>query len=291
MMQSMTGFGKTECVLPTKIVTVEIKSLNSKQLDIYTRIPNLYKEKEPELRNVIAKKLTRGKIEFNISYENSDLSGTAQLNIPLIREYYSQLKDLVTDLNPAESDTLLQTIMRFPDALKIDKEELNPDEWAEVLLKTEEALQKIDEYRSQEGAALEKDILERVINITNLLEEVAEYEEERRMRQREKLSASMKELADQEKLDENRFEQELIYYLEKMDITEEKVRLLNHCNFFRKVVAEEESAGKKLSFIAQEMGREINTIGSKANFSEIQRIVVLMKDELEKIKEQLMNVL
>jgi uncharacterized protein (TIGR00255 family) len=291
MMQSMTGFGKTECVLPTKIVTVEIKSLNSKQLDIYTRIPNLYKEKEPELRNVIAKKLTRGKIEFNISYENSDLSGTAQLNIPLIREYYSQLKDLVTDLNPAESDTLLQTIMRFPDALKIDKEELNPDEWAEVLLKTEEALQKIDEYRSQEGAALEKDILERVINITNLLEEVAEYEEERRMRQREKLSASMKELADQEKLDENRFEQELIYYLEKMDITEEKVRLLNHCNFFRKVVAEEESAGKKLSFIAQEMGREINTLGSKANFSEIQRIVVLMKDELEKIKEQLMNVL
>jgi uncharacterized protein (TIGR00255 family) len=291
MMQSMTGFGKAECELPTKVVTVEIKSLNSKQIDIYARIPNLYKEKELDLRNLLSKHLLRGKIEFCISYENTDATSSAQLNLPLIREYYAKLSELTRELNPKEGDTLLQTIMRFPDALKMDKEELDQEEWLLVVQKTEEALESVKKFRTQEGAALEKDILQRVINISDLLSNIAKFEGVRIDQLRERLTNNLKELAEQDKVDPNRFEQELIYYIEKIDITEEKVRLQNHCDFFRETAIEEDPVGKKLSFIAQEMGREINTIGSKANFSDIQRIVVQMKDELEKIKEQLMNVL
>lgn len=291
MMQSMTGYGKAVCELPTKVVTVEIKSLNSKQLDIYTRLPNIYKEKELELRNLISKKLVRGKVEFSITYDNTDTSSSAQINVPLVREYYGQLKDLINELNPDENDTMLQTIMRFPDTLKINKDELNAEEWGQVKSKTEAAILDIDKFRNQEGEALQKDILQRVDNILNFLTEIEAYEEERLSRVQERLSSSIKELADQDKIDANRFEQELIYYMEKIDITEEKVRLKNHCDFFLKIAEESEPIGKKLSFISQEMGREINTIGSKANFSEIQHLVVLMKDELEKIKEQLMNVL
>ncbi len=291
MIESMTGFGKAACELDNKVVTVEVKSLNSKQLDIYTRLPNMYKEKELEIRNLLSQQLIRGKVELSVSYENTDISSTAQINIPLVKSYYHQLKELVADLNANEEDSLLQTIMRFPDALKIEKEELDENEWELVFGKVKEALVQITEFRKQEGKALQKDILDRLKLIRSLLKEINTFEADRLTKLREKISSSVQSIADQTKIDENRFEQELIYYIEKLDITEEKVRLENHCQFFEEVTLKESANGKKLSFIAQEMGREINTIGSKANHSDIQRTVVRMKDELEKIKEQLMNVL
>jgi uncharacterized protein (TIGR00255 family) len=291
MIESMTGFGKAVCELAGKVVTVEIKSLNSRQLDIYTRLPNIYKEKEIELRNLISQQLVRGKIEFCISYENNDITSTAQINLPLVKSYYHQLKQLVKELADDNKESLLPTIMRFPDALIIDKEELDDTEWQAVTNNTREALDQILSFRKQEGDALKKDILLHLEIIQEQLKEIGKYEADRMNRIRERLNTSVTALMDPSKIDENRFEQELIYYLEKLDITEEKVRLQNHCDFFLTVVNDETSNGKKLSFISQEMGREINTIGSKANHSDIQRIVVQMKDELEKIKEQLMNVL
>ena len=290
-MLSMTGFGKAICELENKVITIEIKTLNSRQLDIYTRIPNIYKEKELELRNLISQNLQRGKIDFSITYETTDTTDSAKINIPLVKEYYSQLQKIAKSLNSNKEESLLQIIMRFPDALKIDKEELAEEEWKKILLKTEEALEKINKYRKQEGKALQTDILKRVKNIQNFLKNIEVYEPDRSARIREKLSASLNGTIDQEKIDTNRLEQELIYYLEKMDITEEKVRLKNHCEFFTETTLNEDFNGKKLTFISQEIGREINTLGAKANHSEIQRIIVLMKDELEKIKEQLMNVL
>jgi uncharacterized protein (TIGR00255 family) len=291
MIESMTGFGKTTCELPGKVVSIEIRALNSKQLDIYTRLPNIYKEKELDLRNSLSQQLIRGKIELCISYENTDISGTAQINIPLVKSYYKQLQDLITELNEQNQESLLQTIMRFPDVLKIDKEELDQEEWQLVNTRVNEAIQQLIEFRKQEGKALRQDILERIGIIQSQLTELGNYEKDRIDRIREKITSSLQGLTDQSKIDNNRFEQELIYYLEKLDVTEEKVRLGNHCEFFREVAENETANGKKLSFIAQEIGREINTIGSKANHSDIQRMVVQMKDELEKIKEQLMNVL
>jgi uncharacterized protein (TIGR00255 family) len=291
MIESMTGFGKAVCELPGKVVTIEVRSLNSKQLDIYARLPNIYKEKELELRNLISQQLIRGKVEFSITYENTDISSTAQINIPLVKSYYQQLKELVSELDDRENESLLQTVMRFPDALKIDKEELNESEWEKINFKVCEALSHIITFRKQEGEALKKDIMDRIGIIRSQLEEISSFEPDRMLRLREKISSSVQSVIEQGKIDENRFEQELIYYIEKLDITEEKVRLENHCQFFLEVSMNETANGKKLSFIAQEIGREINTIGSKANHSDIQRIVVKMKDELEKIKEQLMNVL
>ena len=287
----MTGFGRTICELDSKILTIEIKALNSKQMDIYTRLPSIYKEKELEIRNILTQNLIRGKIDFSITYETTDTTGSAIINLPLVKEYYNQLRELVKELDTKDEDTLLQTIMRFPDALKINKEELNEEEWEKVLVKIKEAIRNINEFRKQEGEALEKDIVERVKNIKNLLENIVDYETERMSKMREKIVTSLNGSIESDKIDTNRLEQELIYYLEKMDITEEKVRLINHCDFFIQTVQDEDNNGKKLGFIAQEMGREINTLGSKANHSEIQRNIVLMKDELEKIKEQLMNIL
>jgi len=291
MMQSMTGFGKATCELPDKSVTIEIKSLNSKQLDIYARLPNIYKEKELELRNLVSKYLVRGKVEFTITYEITDIASSAKINIPLVKEYYQQLKALNNELDGDSKNSLLQIIMRFPDALVAEKEELSEAEWNKLSKKIAEALEGINSFRIQEGAALERDITGRIQKILDLLNDLAQFEAERIDRIRDKINDSLKVNFDQDKYDENRFEQELIYYLEKIDITEEKVRLQNHCSFFQEVLKEKEPVGKKLSFIAQEIGREINTIGSKANHSDIQRLVVMMKDELEKIKEQLMNVL
>ncbi len=289
-MQSMTGYGKSICELSSKTVAIEIKTLNSKQLDVFTRIPTIYKEKELEIRNTISRYLIRGKAELNITYENNDTTSTAKINLPLVKEYYNQLKSLTLELDN-EKEQLMQTIMRFPDTLKIDKEELDESEWQQITAKLVEALGAIKEFRIQEGKALEKDIIERVQSIRSMLKEIDPFEKDRISRIREKIRNSLNEVFEKDKVDENRFEQELVYYLEKVDITEEKVRLANHCDFFLEVAQDKESVGKKLGFISQEMGREINTIGSKANHSEIQRIVVQMKDELEKIKEQLMNVL
>lgn len=291
MIQSMTGYGRAICELNKKVITIEIKTLNSKQLDIYTRLPNIYKEKELELRNLISQYLVRGKIDFSITYETTDSTDSAKINIPIVQEYYNQLQALSEKLNLKEEEPLLQIIMRFPDALKMDKEELPEEEWSKILDKTTDALKEIIIYRNSEGEALQKDILERVKTIQVLQKDIEVFEPERKEKIREKLSTTLNDTIEKEKIDLNRLEQELIYYLEKMDITEEKVRLKNHCVFFVKTLLEEKFNGKKLTFIAQEMGREINTLGAKANHSEIQRIIVLMKDELEKIKEQLMNVL
>ncbi|MBN1952859.1 MAG: YicC family protein [Bacteroidales bacterium] len=291
MMLSMTGYGKTVCELPTRQVTIEIKSLNSKQLDIYTRLPNLYKEKELELRNLISKYLIRGKVEFNITYETTDASSNARINFPLVKEYYAQLKGLTEELGAENDDALMQIIMRFPDALMAEKEELSDQEWSVIQTKIEEALLKMIEFRKREGQALRNDILMRIDTILELQEKIKPLEKDRIERIKEKLNSSLGIIQDQEKIDSNRYEQELIYYLEKIDITEEEVRLSNHCKFFKEVSEEKDPSGKKLSFISQEIGREINTLGSKANHSDIQRLVVMMKDELEKIKEQLMNVL
>ena len=287
----MTGFGKASCELEDKVVTIEIKSLNSKQLDIYARIPNIYREKELDIRNMISQKLNRGKIEININYEQTSAVNGSQINKALVKEYFNQLKELGDELSVETTERLLAIVMRFPDTLKVGKEELNEEEWKKVSDKIQEALDAMDDFRKQEGIALKKDITERLSAIEKLLGQIDQFEGERVSRIRDKLTGSLSEITDQEKVDNNRFEQELIYYLEKLDVTEEKVRLTNHCRFFLEVIETEIYSGKKLGFIAQEMGREINTLGAKANHSDIQRLVVQMKDELEKIKEQLMNVL
>jgi uncharacterized protein (TIGR00255 family) len=291
MMVSMTGFGKAFCELKNKTVSIEVKSLNSKQLDIFTRLPNKYKDKDIDIRNLLAQKLKRGKIDLCINIENSGIAGSAKINDQVVKDYYKQLTAIGDELKIKLDETILSTIMRFPDALITCQEEIDEEEWEKVMGTIENAIIAIDAYRVQEGKALENDILGRIEIIAKQLISITPYEEDRIQKIREKLLASISEMPDKEKIDANRFEQELIYYLEKLDITEEKIRLKNHCDFFIEVSKEEMPAGKKLGFIAQEMGREINTIGSKANHSEIQKIVVQMKDELEKIKEQLNNIL
>jgi len=292
MMVSMTGYGKTTCELNGKMITIEAKSLNSKQLDIYTRLPNLYKDKDIEIRNNISTRLKRGKIDLYINFDNSEVSNSSKINFALVKDYYEQIKEINNKLEmQTDESTILPTLMRFPDVLKTGKEELDETEWNKVLEQIMAALNIVESFRNQEGIVLEKDILSRVQLIEDLLILIQPFEDQRIQKLREKMYSGFNEIGDKEKVDSNRFEQELIYYIERLDITEEKVRLKNHCSFFREVCRDENQSGKKLGFIAQEIGREINTIGSKANSSEIQRIVVQMKDELEKIKEQLMNVL
>jgi uncharacterized protein (TIGR00255 family) len=291
MMRSMTGYGKGVCELGDKVVTIEIKSLNSKQLDIYSRIPSIYREKDLDMRNIISQRLQRGKIELNMVIEITDVKSNGKLNVSVIKEYYRQLKEIGTDIGIDYNDSILQVIMRLPDALKTDKEELNPGEWQKIENALNEAISAVDQFRLQEGKALQDDMLGKVILIEQCLERIEPFEQERVSSIRQRLHRGLNEVMDLEKIDTNRFEQELIYFLEKLDINEEKVRLKNHCSFFREVCNSKDSSGKKLGFIAQEMGREINTIGSKANHTEIQRQVVMMKDELEKIKEQSLNIL
>ena len=291
MLKSMTGFGKAICELQNKIVTIEIKSLNSKQIDIYSRVPAAYREKDLEIRNLLSKQLNRGKIEFNLNIEVTDTKIAAKINAPVVKEYYKQLKEISTDLDINPNDSVLSLIMRLPDALKVNKDELNEGEWSDILASINEAISSLNEFRLQEGAALKIDLIQRISNIENNLTLIEPLEGERIKTVREKIEANLKEFSDPEKIDSNRFEQELIYYIEKLDITEEKVRLRNHCSYFIEVIESAEAVGKKLGFIGQELGREINTIGSKANHHEIQKLVVGMKDELEKIKEQVLNVL
>jgi len=290
-MVSMTGFGKAFCELKNKTVTIEVKSLNSKQLDIYTRLPNKYKDKDIDIRNLLSQRLKRGKIDFCINIENSGITGSAKINDQVVKDYYQQLTKIGDELKIKLDETILSTIMRFPDALITCQEEIDEEEWEKVTATIDNAITAMDTYRVQEGMALETDIIGRIGIIGKQLLSITPFEEDRVQKIRDKLLSSISELPDKEKIDSNRFEQELIYYLEKLDITEEKIRLKNHCDFFIETSKEETPAGKKLGFIAQEMGREINTIGSKANHSEIQKIVVQMKDELEKIKEQLNNIL
>jgi len=290
MILSMTGYGKTVVTFGTKMINIEIKSVNGKQLDLSLRLPALYREKEPEIRSMVALAAERGKMELSITIELSSDNEDYVLNKPLAERYYHDLKQLATVIGEENCD-FMPIIARLPDVFKATVPELNPDEWQAVCKGLSAALDKMNVCRNHEGEILCRDMTLHVNNILNYLSEIEPFEKERTESIRAKLRSSFVELENQVNFDENRFEQELIYYIEKLDITEEKIRLKKHCNYFFQTIDEPVSSGKKLGFIAQEMGREINTLGSKANHFEIQRFVVLMKDELEKIKEQLLNIL
>lgn len=285
MILSMTGYGKTELQLPTKKITIEVKSLNSKNIDLNIRIPSMYKVKELEIRKNIASKLIRGKIDFSIYSENIGDHLSTKINKDSIKVYMNQLKE-ITDASQLE---LLQMAIRLPETLQNNREDLDEVEWQQIENAINQTLEKIKTYRIDEGETLKIDFKKRIQNIDNLLGQAIELDPKRVENIKEKLK---KAIADLEvKVDKNRFEQELIYYIEKLDITEEKVRLKTHLAYFSEELNNNVSNGKKLGFITQEIGREINTIGSKANFAEMQKLVVQMKNELEKIKEQNLNVL
>ncbi|MGF1557356.1 YicC/YloC family endoribonuclease [Paucihalobacter sp.] len=285
MIQSMTGFGKTVLQLPNKKISIEIKSLNSKSLDLNTRMPSLYREKELHIRKRIANELIRGKIDFSLYMELTGEETATRINQTVVKAYIKQLNDVVTG-HDAE---LLSIAMRLPDVVTTEREDIDDNEWQTIEAGIEDAIQHILEYRSDEGQTLYQEFETRIKNIADLLEQVIAMDPDRISGVRERLDKAVSEL--KEKVDENRFEQELVYYIEKYDITEEKVRLENHLDYFLKALVSDDSNGKKLGFIAQEIGREINTIGSKSNHAPMQKLVVQMKDELEKIKEQLLNVL
>jgi len=287
----MTGYGKSVLETPQKKISVEIRSLNSKQADLNTRVPWLYKEKEIEIRNLLSKKLERGKIDLFISFDIMDDELMPVINKASVKNYYRQLSEVSSELGIDPGVEALSIIMRLPEALKSEKPELTDEEWKMALKMIDDALKLVDNYRIEEGKALAKDLSASVNKILGFLKDIAPYEAERITKVREKLTASLNDTIGSENVDMNRFEQEIIFYLEKLDINEEKVRLRKHCDYFIETMNGKDSNGKMLSFIAQEMGREINTIGSKANDASIQKIVVMMKDELEKIKEQVLNVL
>ena len=281
----MTGFGKSSLQLPTKKITVEIKSLNSKGLDLSVRMPSAYREMELKLRNQIAQRLERGKVDFSLFVEITGEETSSKVNIPIVKAYINQMKEIVD----GDETELLKMAVRMPDALKTEREEIDENEWSSIQGVVDQALDNIQSFRVSEGIALEKEFLVRVSNILKLMKETVSYDSERIENVKTKLSNAIAEL--EVNVDENRFEQELIYYLEKMDITEEKVRLENHLNYFMETLAGNEANGRKLGFITQEIGREINTMGSKSNHAQMQKLVVQMKDELEKIKEQVLNIL
>jgi uncharacterized protein (TIGR00255 family) len=285
MIQSMTGYGKHVVQLPSKKITIELKSLNSKNLDINARIPQTYREKELELRKLISDSLMRGKVDFSLYIELTGDETTAEVNVAMVKKYIAQLRNI------AEGDDikLLELALRMPDTLKTDKDDIDPKEYESIKQGLGEALKAINKFRTEEGNVLEQDFKDRLKTLSSLLEQVKEMDTERIDSIRERLEKAVADLKVE--LDANRFEQELIYYLEKYDITEEKVRLANHLAYFETTIDSKDSNGKKLGFISQEIGREINTIGSKANFAPMQQLVVQMKDELEKIKEQMLNVL
>lgn len=285
MIHSMTGYGKSVVQLPTKKISIELKSLNSKNLDLNARMPSIYREKELPLRKLIAKELDRGKVDFSIYAETTAEDTSAKINTPVVKQYIEQLKAVVD----GDEVELLKMAVRFPDALNTEREEIDENEWEIIEAEIKKAIESIKTYRLDEGIVLENDFRNRVATISDLLEQIIAMDPERVDGVRERLKKGVEDL--KEKYDENRFEQELVYYIEKFDITEEKVRLKNHLDYFLEALDSEDSNGKKLGFISQEMGREINTIGSKSNYAPMQQLVVQMKDELEKIKEQLLNVL
>ena len=286
MIQSMTGFGKATLQLPTKKITIEVKSLNSKGLDLNVRMPSLYREMELGLRNLIASKLERGKIDFSIYIESTAEQTSTRVNVPIVKAYINQLREVYADADETE---LMKMAVRMPDTMKVEREEIDESEWATIQNVIEEALQNILNFRKDEGESLEKEFQLRIGNIRQFMNEALALDPERVQAIKDRLQTAIAEL--QVNVDENRFEQELIYYLEKLDITEEKVRLTNHLDYFLDTIKGTEANGKKLGFITQEMGREINTMGSKSNHAQMQKLVVQMKDELEKIKEQVLNVL
>jgi len=285
MIHSMTGYGKSVLQLADKTISIEIKSLNSKSLDLNMRMPSAYRSKELGLRKSIAAELIRGKVDFSLHVDTSGKETHTNVNTTVINKYIQQLEAVSTGTRMQ----FLQMAIKMPDAISTERDDVDENEWDNIYIEIRKAIENISQYRLEEGIVLEADFKKRIGIINNLLEEVIKIDPERIINVRERLNKGVCEL--KEKYDENRFEQELVYYIEKFDITEEKVRLQNHLEYFIKTLSSGESNGKKLGFISQEMGREINTIGSKANFAPMQKLVVQMKDELEKIKEQLLNVL
>ncbi|WP_296311878.1 YicC/YloC family endoribonuclease [Winogradskyella sp. UBA3174] len=285
MIQSMTGYGKSVLQLPTKKISIELKSLNSKSLDLNARMPSMYRAKELGIRKHIAKHLSRGKVDFSLFVEITGEDTSSKINKTVVNEYIKQLKDIVN----GDAIELLKMAVRMPDAITTERDDIDEEEWSLINSEINEAITKIVAYRKDEGATLKQDFENRIETLTQLLEAVITMDPDRIDGVRARLEKGISDI--KEKVDENRFEQELVYYIEKFDITEEKVRLDNHLDYFIKTLNSEDSNGKKLGFISQEIGREINTIGSKSNHAPMQKLVVQMKDELEKIKEQLLNVL
>ncbi|SEC17879.1 TIGR00255 family protein [Tenacibaculum sp. MAR_2009_124] len=288
MIHSMTGYGKSILQLPTKKVTIEIKSLNSKTLDLNARMPSYYKEKELKVRKGLASSLVRGKIDFSIFVEITADETSTKVNKGVVNEYMDQLRNIVQS-GTSDDLELLHMAIKMPDALKTEREELDENEWKQIEAGIDSAVKEIVQYRIDEAKSLEEDFKQRIANIKQGLVEVEKLDTERIEYVKARLKKALSEL--QAEVDENRFEQELIYYLEKLDINEEKVRLANHLDYFLEQLATPDSNGKKLGFIVQEIGREVNTTGSKANYAPVQKVVIQMKDELEKIKEQILNIL
>ena len=286
MIQSMTGFGKATLQLPTKKITVEVKSLNSKGLDLSVRMPSVYREMELGLRNEISLALERGKIDFSIYIESTAEQTSTKVNVPIVKAYIAQLREVYSDADETE---LMKMAVRMPDTMKIEREEIDENDWLEIQKVIKEAISNILNFRQAEGVSLENEFQLRIGNIRSYMNEALALDPERVQAIKDRLQTAISEL--KVNVDENRFEQELIYYLEKLDITEEKVRLTNHLDYFLETIKGKEANGRKLGFITQEMGREINTMGSKSNHAQMQKLVVMMKDELENIKEQVLNVL
>ncbi|WP_225036631.1 YicC/YloC family endoribonuclease [Winogradskyella sp. SM1960] len=285
MIQSMTGYGKSVLQLPTKKISIELKSLNSKNLDLNARMPSMYRAKELDIRKLIAKHLVRGKVDFSLYVEITGEDTSSKINKTVVNEYIKQLKEVVD----GDTTELLKMAIRLPDAVTTERDDIDEEEWTLISNGINEAISNIVIYRKDEGETLNQDFTDRIATLKQLLDDVIAMDPERIDGVRARLEKGIADI--KEKVDENRFEQELVYYIEKFDITEEKVRLDNHLDYFIKTLNSEDSNGKKLGFISQEIGREINTIGSKSNYAPMQKLVVQMKDELEKIKEQMLNVL
>jgi uncharacterized protein (TIGR00255 family) len=291
MIKSMTGYGKAVAAIQHQKLMVEIRTLNSKQLDVSMRIPSSFRENEIELRTLLRDKLQRGKIDFSIFREQSEKVDGPVLNKVLAHHYYSELKAFAKEIGTEDSEDYLALITRFPDVFAADETSVDEQEWHVLVAAVKEAIDKVTTFRTHEGSVLENDFRQRIATILQLLSEVDPYEKARVERVKERIVKSLKENISDVRYDKNRLEQELIYYIEKLDVTEEKIRLKKHCDYFLEVLDSEDTVGRKLAFVLQEIGREINTLGSKSNDADMQKIVVLMKDELEKIKEQMLNIL
>ncbi|MBR6279606.1 MAG: YicC family protein [Bacteroidales bacterium] len=293
MMKSMTGYGKAALCLNGKNFETEIRSLNGKTLDLSTKLPSNYKDKELEIRSLISSRMERGKVDFSLTFTIDDVSDEiVKINEPLLKAYYNKVVSISNSLGvEPDKNMILTSLLRVPDVQRLEPEKTSEEEWQKISGMINTAIDELDKFRIQEGKTLRDDFLKRVNLILSYLDKVEPLEKNRINIIKERILQRFEELKTTIEVDKNRLEQELIYYIEKLDITEEKVRLRNHCKYFVETIDSEDSTGKKLGFIAQEMGREINTLGSKANDAEIQKLVVMMKDELEKIKEQVLNIL
>lgn len=291
MIKSMTGFGKEVLENEARKITIEIRTLNSKQLDLNLRLPQIYREKELDIRSIVGKYIERGKVDISINIEQKNVAAAPVISKALARHYYNELKEVSESINQSNDYDYLSMIVKMPEVLVSPEIEIDDKEFGELLSTIQLACDKVNTFRINEGKILEKDFIQRINTIIELLQKVTSFEETRTTRIRGRIKSNLEAFSQDVQSDKNRFEQEVIYYLEKLDITEEKIRLKKHCDYFLETLLKDSSAGKKLGFVSQEIGREINTMGAKANDFDIQQIVVLMKDELEKIKEQLFNIL